>query len=233
MTNHLKQVIVWCVALFFMALTSGCGESGKAPEKPAVVSQKVATPKPESAKPLAKTAPAAPTAASAPVETSAAPTSPASPVTVGAPSGAVVPAAPAQGPAMPRMGLEMGVAYGYNPENKVDPFIPLLQEKPPVEAEATKPARLKRIPRTPLERIDLGQLKLVAVLRLPGGNKALVEEANGKGYIIGSGTYIGTNEGIVKDILPDRIVVEEQIEDVMGNVTPRNKDLVLQKPLGE
>lgn len=131
----------------------------------------------------------------------------------------------------------------YSPKGKVDPFEPLLREeskktekRPPeildVTVASSKP---KPPPRrlTPLERLDLGQLKLVGIIRAETGNKALVEEASGKGYIIVKGTYIGIHSGIVVDILPDRVVVEEQDEDVLGKVTVRKRELKFNRPEGE
>ncbi|MGE0084430.1 MAG: pilus assembly protein PilP [Desulfococcaceae bacterium] len=129
----------------------------------------------------------------------------------------------------------------YNPKGKADPFEPLLREenkkaeKPPEQKEEAVSSKPKPPPRrlTPLERLDLGQLKLVGIIRAENGNKALVEEASGKGYIIVKGTYIGIHSGIVVDILPDRVVVEEQDEDVLGKVTVRKRELKFNRPEGE
>ncbi|MGD8610104.1 MAG: pilus assembly protein PilP [Desulfobacterales bacterium] len=118
----------------------------------------------------------------------------------------------------------------YNPKGKVNPFEPLFRER---RVAASKSKRKKRIPRTPLEKIDLSQLKLVGIVMASSGNKALVEESNGKGYVIKKGTYIGTNAGKVIDIESDKVIVAEEYEDVVGNVTLRNKELTLPKPPGE
>lgn len=119
----------------------------------------------------------------------------------------------------------------YDPLGKIDPFEPLFKDEPEVAPAESK--REKRIPRTPLENIDLGQLKLVGVILASSGNRALVQEASGKGYIIKEGTYIGVNSGKVTEIQNDRVIVEEEIEDVVGKPTIRNKELVLPKPPGE
>jgi type IV pilus assembly protein PilP len=119
----------------------------------------------------------------------------------------------------------------YNPLGKIDPFEPLFKDEPELAPSESK--REKRIPRTPLEKIDLGQLKLVGVILASSGNRALVQEASGKGYIIKEGTYIGVNSGKVTEIKNDRVIVEEEIEDVVGKPTIRNKELVLPKPPGE
>jgi type IV pilus assembly protein PilP len=120
----------------------------------------------------------------------------------------------------------------YNPKDKVDPFEPLFKQTT-VVAKSSKKTRKKRVPRTPLERIDLSQLRLVAIVLAKSGNRAMVEESSGKGYIISKGTYIGTNAGKVTNIQKHRVVVAEEVEDVMGNVSIRKTELKLPKPPGE
>jgi len=126
----------------------------------------------------------------------------------------------------------------YKPEGRIDPFAPLFREEEqsaiPVSTSSRPGKKVEqRPPTTPLEKIDLAQLKLKAILRTAGGNKALVEEASGKGYIIRKGTYIGTRSGIVVAIFKDRVIVEELITDALGEGTIQEKELKLQKPLGE
>jgi len=118
----------------------------------------------------------------------------------------------------------------YDPAGKIDPFEPLFREKPAV---VKRSRRKKRIPRTPLERIDLSQLKLVGIILAPSGNRALVEESSGKGYIIKKGTYIGNNSGKVVQIKRDKVIVEEEFEDVFGKTKTRRRELRLSKPSGE
>ena len=118
----------------------------------------------------------------------------------------------------------------YNPRGKIDPFEPLFRDKPAVATGKARPK--KRVPRTPLEKIDISQLKLVAIIQAGSGNRALVEESNGKGYVIKPGTYIGTNSGKVVKIEKDKVIVAEEWEDVLGNVTLRNKEIKLPKPPG-
>ena len=119
----------------------------------------------------------------------------------------------------------------YNPQEKLDPFEPLFQTK--TIAVVTKKKKRRRAPPTPLEKVSLGQLKLVAIIRAPNENKALVQEATGKGYIVKKGTYIGLNSGKIAQILKDSIIIEEEVEDVYGKVTVSKKSLKLQKPPGE
>ena len=116
----------------------------------------------------------------------------------------------------------------YIARGKIDPFEPLFKDKP-----VFKKTKKKRIPRTPLEKLSLGQLKLVAIIRAPSGNKALVEESSGKGYVIKKGTYIGLNSGKIIKIEKDNIIIEEEIQNIQGNMEVRQIELKLQKPSGE
>ncbi|MCP3954566.1 MAG: pilus assembly protein PilP [Desulfobacterales bacterium] len=123
----------------------------------------------------------------------------------------------------------------YNPEGKTDPF------EDPFKKQTTQAAVEKepdsdepdRIRQTPLERIDLGQLTLVGVIKFASGYKAIVEEASGKGYMIKVGTYIGINYGQVTKIQSDRITIQEKVKDVLGKYIDQTSQLKLQKPLGE
>ena len=119
----------------------------------------------------------------------------------------------------------------YDPKGKIDPFEPLFSEKPTEDLKKSK--RKKRAPRTPLERIDISQLKLVAIVMADSGNRALVEESSGKGYVIRKGTYMGTNSGKVVKIEKNKVIVAEEFEDYRGNVTLRNREIKLPKPPGE
>jgi len=122
----------------------------------------------------------------------------------------------------------------YNPKGKVDPFEPLLRDES--AASVVAKLRAKADPsrsKTPLEKIDLGQLKLVAIITALGGNRALVEESSGKGYIIKEGTYIGLNSGKVVGIKADKVLVEEEFEDIYGKSITQKKEITLPKPPGE
>ena len=124
-------------------------------------------------------------------------------------------------------------AYSYNPAGKIDPFEPLFRAKPEETEKAKKKKRPKRVPRTPLEMVDISQLKLSAIINAASGNRALVEEASGKGFVIREGTPIGIHWGKVTAIKKDRVVVEEEVEDLMGDYVKRNREMKLNKPIGE
>ena len=101
------------------------------------------------------------------------------------------------------------------------------------DTESNERKRQKRIPQTPLERISLDQLKLVAIIRASTGNRALVEDAMGKGYIIRNGTYIGLNSGMVTQINANSVIVEEEVENFKGEFALQSTEIKLQKPAGE
>ena len=122
----------------------------------------------------------------------------------------------------------------YSPKGKTDPFQPLFATESQRRAPAGKGGKKeKRPPLTPLQRLDLGQLKLVGIIVSPSGNKAIVEEPSGKGYVITTGTYIGRNFGRVKQILYDRVIIEEHAEGfAWDELIPQTTELRLQKRSG-
>lgn len=102
----------------------------------------------------------------------------------------------------------------YNPEGKIDPFAALFREEKLVAGDGEVVGMGKAgicIPHTPLQKADLSQLKLVGIIRASSGNKAMVEEASGRGYVIEKGAFIGINCGRVVRILKDRIIVNEPL----------------------
>lgn len=110
-------------------------------------------------------------------------------------------------------------SYRYNPEGKRDPFLSPFYRRPeqPMLEEA----------QTPLQRFDLGQLKLVGVIMEEREPKALIEDSGGLGYIVTKGTPIGSKGGIIKAIEPRRIVVEEYEVDFYGNRQAQERALPL------
>jgi type IV pilus assembly protein PilP len=125
--------------------------------------------------------------------------------------------------------IQAGNEQGYEPKSQLDPFMPLIQEKAPGPSEVLEPDKPKRI-LTPLEKMSLSQIKLVAVVIGENKKIAMVEEATGKGYEVRIGTYMGKNGGQVVDIQSDHIVVKELVADFKGIVTERFQELKLHKP---
>jgi type IV pilus assembly protein PilP len=69
---------------------------------------------------------------------------------------------------------------------------------------------------SPLERYELGQLKLVGVILDAKEPRAMVEDSAGLGYVVKVGTPIGASDGIVKAIKQNEIVIEEFFVDLYG-----------------
>ena len=112
----------------------------------------------------------------------------------------------------------------YDARGKIDPFENLYKER---RVFVKKKKNKKRIPQTLLERLDLSQLKLVGIILSENGNKALMEDSSGKGHVVSKGTYIGINSGKVVQINKDRIVIEEEFEDLDGNIKTKKRELIL------
>jgi Tfp pilus assembly protein PilP len=71
-------------------------------------------------------------------------------------------------------------------------------------------------PRTPLQRYEIGQLRLVAVIYDTGEPRAVVEDDQKLGYIVKVGTPIGPNGGVVRSIERGRVRITEQAVDYYG-----------------
>jgi type IV pilus assembly protein PilP len=121
----------------------------------------------------------------------------------------------------------------YKVEGKIDPFASIFRVESSAFADQNDRKKKKRIPLTPIEKVDLSQLKLVGIIFAPDGNKALVEDASGKGFVIKKGTRIGINSGRVIKILKGRVVVEEEAESILGKTSLVKRELKLQKPPGD
>ena len=69
---------------------------------------------------------------------------------------------------------------------------------------------------TPLQRYELPQLRLAAVVLDLSPPRAMLQDNSGMGYIVTPGTPIGRRRGVVKAIEPRRLIVEERIVDYYG-----------------
>jgi len=69
---------------------------------------------------------------------------------------------------------------------------------------------------SPLERFEIGQLKLVGVVWNVKEPTALVEDSSGLGYMVKVGTPIGSNDGKVREVRRDSLIVEEFFVDLYG-----------------
>lgn len=106
--------------------------------------------------------------------------------------------------------------------NPFKSFIVKVTEKPTVA-----------VPKTPLQRYELEQLKLVAIIWGVNSPIAMVEAPDGKGYSIKKGDLIGNRNGKVRRIEKDRVVVEERFAEASGEVITNEFLIKLPLPKGE
>ncbi len=104
------------------------------------------------------------------------------------------------------------IEYAYSPVGKRDPFRSVLDEKQgPQESGGPDTHNCG-----PLCKWELEQLKLVAVISGVSNPLAMVEDPNGRGYIVRRGTFVGKRNGKVTQIRAGEVVVTEIYKDQMG-----------------
>lgn len=104
----------------------------------------------------------------------------------------------------------------YSPIGKRDPF------KPPGNASGKEVLALN-----PLERFAVEQFQLRAILKGLGKNRAMLEDPEGRSYIVGEGDRIGRERATVSKILTNEIIVTEKTFNYLGNVSLYEKILSL------
>jgi hypothetical protein len=132
----------------------------------------------------------------------------------------------------------------YGLEDKTDPFLSYLvrsqqtlndleearKKKLAEEQEEIKgrklaaAARLKALmePKTELQKLDIPQLTLTAIIKEKDRSWAMVRDMKGTGYILKKGTHIGKKGGVVEDI------VFEARKTPLGKVYTRK--VIIQEP---
>lgn len=122
---------------------------------------------------------------------------------------------------------EVVQTYRYDPAGKRDPFLPYIASVP-VGAEKGEP----EVPLTELQQYELSQLKLVAIMKFKDRSVAMVEDPTGKGHTIKIGTLVGKHGGKVVSIEKDRVLVEEKERDLLGGITAKIQEIVIETPEG-
>lgn len=109
--------------------------------------------------------------------------------------------------------------YIYQSAGKADPFVPFIEldlarKKQKEEEFKKKVPSARKLPVSPLQQAELDQFRLVGIAGDDLRRTAIVEDGVAKKfYPLFVGTYIGMNGGRVVSILPDRVVVEERLQD--------------------
>jgi|GEM_PF-3391300 len=108
--------------------------------------------------------------------------------------------------------------YTYSPIQKRDPFKPYDGE---VSTEIGGPEL------TPLERYDVSQLILTAVIWGISEPRALVRAPDGQDYIVKKDMRIGRNSGKISRIAKKELVVAEEYRDPLGKLVVKESTLFL------
>lgn len=108
----------------------------------------------------------------------------------------------------------------YSAEGRRDPFLPLVGKKVAAFSE------------NPLENFDLIQYKLKGLIIGLGDPKAIVVAPDGKSYILKEGMRIGKSNGIIRDINREKILVEEQYQDLTGKTHTNMQEILVPKREG-
>jgi type IV pilus assembly protein PilP len=129
------------------------------------------------------------------------------PPTTLAPASSPFPGAtdPVAGGAVPTVG-------GYDPAGRRDPFLPVLSQLAPGQVDPTLP---------PLQRVNLTDMNLIAIIWGAYGYTAMVQTPDGNGYTVRKGTRVGPNAGIVSAVTEKGIIVQERFTDVYGRKQER------------
>jgi type IV pilus assembly protein PilP len=205
------------------------------------VPQPIAKPKPAAAKPadtVAKTGPVVTgpltpgTVNPPPTAAGTGPIAVPTPIVPG-PLSAVPPAAASAVPSVPvsPRSLSVGPAgangtaaitdgYSYDPQGRRDPFQSMAKLLKLSQSRAELP---------PLQRLELSDVKLIGIVSDASGYYGLIQTPDGKGYTVRVGTLMGTNNGTIKSIAEQRIVVAEPTIDITGKMTSRDIE-ILQRP---
>ena len=106
------------------------------------------------------------------------------------------------------------VKFVYSLEGRRDPFVPLIATRATVAAFEN-----------PLEAFDLPQFMVKAVVIGMGETKAMVIAPDGRAYILKAGMRLGKANGVIREINRERILVEEQYQDISGKVRKNMQEL--------
>ena len=136
---------------------------------------------------------------------------PAPPPTTAAPQADRAPPVVAQ-TAQPAPAPPVTPVFVYDPTGLRDPFEPFIKLE-----DKKSPAPKAFVPKTPLQRFPTEELKLAAIIWGEGVKpRALIEDPQGKGYVVSVGTFVGDRGGKIVRIQPDQVVVEERFTDLFG-----------------
>ena len=103
------------------------------------------------------------------------------------------------------------------------------------QIEAERKLQELKEPKTELQKMELSQLTLTAIVKDNGKDWAMVRDPRGMGYILKKGIAIGTNGGVIKKILyrNRKVVIDEPYLTKDFQLKFKEVDLKLQDELFE
>ncbi len=112
--------------------------------------------------------------------------------------------------------------YRYDATGKPDPFRSFVRLDYELDEGLT----------TPLERFDLSQLEVTAIIWNSDRPRALIRDPAGKGYIVSTGAPIGKNKGRVVAIHDNVVLVKETYVDFQDRATTKEVEMRLYESQG-
>lgn len=88
-------------------------------------------------------------------------------------------------------------------------------------------------PKSPLEKYNINELKLIAIIWGIKRPTAMIEDPDGTGYVVKKGTLVGDKRGKIVKILKDKVIVKESYRDLLGNSQMEEVALELHNRLEE
>ena len=110
--------------------------------------------------------------------------------------------------------------YDYNPIGKRDPFKSFLSLASDNDNESS-------VPRTALQKYDIGQYTLVGIIWGMERPRALVQDPEKQGHVMELGTYVGKNWGKVTNISDNRVIITEEYTTNQGELVVETIELRL------
>jgi|JTFP01.1.fsa_nt_gb type IV pilus assembly protein PilP len=121
--------------------------------------------------------------------------------------------------------VSAGDGYVYDPGGLRDPFEALVMIRKPVGGKGE--------PLTPLQKFDLAQFRLSAVIVGEKMPMATVVAPGGKAYVLKTGVKIGKNGGVVTRISPKTVTVVEKYYDFTGKLSTTSYEIGFTQKAGD
>lgn len=96
--------------------------------------------------------------------------------------------------------------FDYDPRGRKDPFAQPVLDRPVAQGATQGPL-------LPLQKYELGKLKLIGIIWDVKRPRAMINDPDGKVHIVGPNTKIGVRNGYIAVIREGEIVIVETVEE--------------------